>query len=212
MKLTCKLSNIIVSYTWFYHITLLTMTTLAHSDAQDAAMKSTPLPYTVTDLETFDFGNKIEGVPEIGRSVSVLELANYVNDREYSRQGPDTVVRIWEYTLGYNYNANLDSETRLMINGKVVPQIWDTAWNSIVFYPERVIVKTSKGIVVNPHTLSVDKDGELDRRTFDVTKDVRDHVTNEHTVAFIDNGEIYTQPIDKSAEPTKNTNSMRYRR
>ncbi len=162
----------------------------------NAATTSTPRPYTVMDLETFDFRNHV-GVPEMGRSVAISDLANYVKSQE--RKGP---VKIWEYTLEYNYDS-WRRVTNLTINGKAVPQIWDTAWDSIVFYPERVIVKTTKGIVINPHTLNVDKDGELDRRTFDITKDVRDHVTNENTVAFINNGEIYTQPIDKSAEPTK---------
>ncbi len=163
----------------------------------DAATTSTPRPYTVMDLEKFDFRNHV-GVPEMGCPVAISDLADYVKSQD--RKGS---VKIWEYTLEYNYNWSVFSETRLMINGKVVPQRWDTAWDSIVFYPERVIVRTSKGIVINPHTLNVDKDGGLDRRIFDVTKDVRGHVTNENTVAFISNGDIYTQPIDKSAEPTK---------
>lgn len=62
--------------------------------APNAATTSTPRPYTVRDLETFDFSNKIKGVPEMGRSVSVSELADYVKYREHNGQGDDKVVRI----------------------------------------------------------------------------------------------------------------------
>ena len=53
--------------------------------APNAATTSTPRPYTVRDLETFDFRNHV-GVPEMGCPVAISDLADYVKSQD--RKGP----------------------------------------------------------------------------------------------------------------------------
>ncbi len=167
--------------------------------AETLKTQNTHPPYSVVGLEKFDF-NGVATTPEIGRPVKLSDLVKYVR-AELDRTKVDKVdtVLIWGYTLEWNYNKTNSSYSDLMINGKELPYVWNSP-SSIVFYPDKVVLISRKGICINPHTVDF-SDADQNTHLTISAEWLRDYTTNEGMVAYVDGGKLYSQTLDKSQEP-----------